>query len=375
MSFDVAIVGAGILGLAHAWAAARRGQRVIIFERGARTEQASIRNFGMIWPVGQPAGECYALAMKSRQRWLELAKESGLWLVECGSLHLAHAEDEWQVLNEFAASEDGQTRQCQLLSSAETLQRSPAANPSGLVGSMYSPTELVVNPRAASAHFAAWLQQKYNVAVEFSTAIARVDDGEIIATDGRVWRTKQTLVCSGSEMASLFPEVLASSPLKVCKLQMLRTTSQPAGWRIGPHLASGLTLRHYTSFQACPTLSALKQRFATTSPELDRYGIHVMASQNNHGEVILGDSHEYGDEIDPFYKAEIEELILRELRKILHLPNWSIAQRWDGYYAKHPTQPFFHARVADQVDLFTGLGGAGMTLSHGIAEQYWESIS
>jgi glycine/D-amino acid oxidase-like deaminating enzyme len=99
---DVAIVGAGILGLAHAYEAARRGHRVVVFERNLHASGASVRNLGMIWPVGQAHGFLHQLALRSRARWLEVLEDAHLPYWPDGSLHVVYQDDEAAVAREFA---------------------------------------------------------------------------------------------------------------------------------------------------------------------------------------------------------------------------------------------------------------------------------
>lgn len=372
---SVAVVGGGIVGLAHAWSAAKRGHQVTLFERDTHAEGASIRNFGMIWPIGQPPGELHHLALRSRAAWLEVARAANLWVRECGSLHLAHRTDEWAVLEEFASLAKQHGIACDLLSREQVGNRSPAANPQGLLGALWSPSELCVNPRQAIPLIRAWLVEQLGVRSQFATTVVEVADDELRSADGARWSFDRFIICSGADLQTLFPAVFAGSGLKRCKLQMLRTYAQASGWKLGPHLASGLTLRHYANFASCPGLAALKQRIARETPELDELGIHVMASQNDEGEVILGDSHEYDAAIEPFDKPRIDDLILRELRKVICLPDWSLAARWNGIYAKHPSQPIFHAQPQPGVHICVGTGGAGMTMSFGLAERFWENCS
>jgi len=132
--YDVAVVGAGIMGLAQAWVAARDGKSVVVFERDRQAVGASIRNFGMVWPIGQTLGAMHAMAMASRRHWCRLAHQAGFWLSECGSLHLAHRDDAWSVLQEFAAVAPSIGFDCQLLTPGEVVSKAPAANPHGLLG-------------------------------------------------------------------------------------------------------------------------------------------------------------------------------------------------------------------------------------------------
>src|SRR5271170_8063500 len=138
---DVAIVGAGILGLAHAYVAAKAGKSVVVFERSPRAAGASVRNFGMIWPIGQAAGTMLSLSLRSRELWLEILDLAKLPRRETGSLHVAYRADEAAVAQEFAELGPQLGYQCAWLKPQEVLLRSQAVRPDGLAGALWSSTE------------------------------------------------------------------------------------------------------------------------------------------------------------------------------------------------------------------------------------------
>jgi FAD dependent oxidoreductase TIGR03364 len=364
-------VGAGIVGLAHAWAAARRGWEVLLFERNQSACGASIRNFGMVWPIGQPAGPKLKSALHSRSLWRQLIRETGVWVAECGSLHLAYRDDEWQVLREFA-DRHAADYLCELLSPGEVRRLSSAWQQHGLQGALWSPNEICVDPRQIISRMPEWLRARYGVQLRFGASIDRVSAGSVAAANGDLWHVDRVIIAAGSELGILLPDLYAQAGFRRCKLQMMRTAPHPA-LALGPMLAGGLTLRHYEAFEACPSLPALKQRIARETPELDRFGIHVMAAQNGLHEIILGDSHEYDEEITPFDKSHIDDLMLRELRKIVDLPDWQIAQRWHGIYVKIPGQLQFSSEPEPEVHVSIASGGCGMTMSFGLADEQWSA--
>src|SRR5258708_19829807 len=77
-SFDLIVVGAGIVGLAHALAASRRGLKVAVVERDTRAMSASVRNFGFVTVTGQADGDTRRRALRSREVWVEGAAEAGI---------------------------------------------------------------------------------------------------------------------------------------------------------------------------------------------------------------------------------------------------------------------------------------------------------
>ena len=99
--YDLAIVGAGIVGLAHALIAGRRGLKTVVFERDEEPRGASALNFGMLWPIGQRPGKVLSRALRSMEIWRDLFDKAGVWNDPCGSLLLARREDELRTLQEF----------------------------------------------------------------------------------------------------------------------------------------------------------------------------------------------------------------------------------------------------------------------------------
>lgn len=365
---DLAIVGAGIVGLAHAYHAARRGWSVVVFERSLQAQGASIRNFGMLWPIGQAPGRAYRIASRSREIWSDVIEQAKLWHDSSGSLHVAYQTDEMAVLEEFNERAPVLGYECQLLTSADVLERSPAVRSEGLLGALYSTTEMIVDPREVIAKLPAWLAERYGVSFRFGRTVLSVNLPKVV-TSTETWHADRVVVCGGADFETLYPEIFAQSGLVRCKLQMMRTVPQPGGWRLGPALCGGLTLRHYAAFQGCDSLAAYRARIAHEMPEYDRWGIHVMVAQNGLGELIIGDSHEYSNIVDIFDKPEIDRLILDYLNTFCIVPEMRIAQRWHGVYAKHPEEIVFIHSPGPDAQIVASPGGAGMTLSFGIAEE------
>ena len=361
------VIGAGIVGLATARALILRGYSVKVFERNERAVGASIRNFGMIWPIGQATGPLYERAMLSKSIWLQICREAGIWHEELGSLHVAYHDDELQVMLEYV--EINRTyRDCSVLTPNETLQKSPGVNPKGLKGALWSSDEMIIESREAVAQVAAYLAGK-GVEFFFNTAISKIESSKVFSGK-RFWQADEIFVCSGADFETLYPEIFLKANITKCKLQMMRLVAQPENWRIDPSLCGGLSMIHYSGFQVAASLPALKNRYQIEFPEYLKWGIHVMVSQNGNGELTIGDSHEYGLVHEPFDKDFINKMILDYLKTFASFQNWQLSQTWNGIYPKMMNgQTELILNPEEGVTIINALGGNGMTLSFGLTEQ------
>jgi FAD dependent oxidoreductase TIGR03364 len=372
----VAIVGAGFIGLAHALLAREAGYAVAVFERHGRPLGASVRNFGTIWPIGCVPGPEREQALCGARFWRALAAKTGIWHDPRGSLSLAHSDSAWQVLQEAVTGGDG-GHDYTLMDRAEVLRRFPAVNPDGLRGAMRGTPELVLHTPSAIPALIEYLRS-LGVVFHFGAPVVRVLDAALETSLGDRHAFDHLLVAAGEEMRLLFPRELAMAEIVPCRLQMMRTVPQPAGRDLGAVLVGDLTLSHYPAFRDCPSLPSLLAEIDREFPEQQRWGIHVIAAQHHDGTVTVGDSHEYGDDLDPDSPTRVDELILATLARFARLADPRIAARWQGTYLKSTrgvTQVVLHPR--DHVIMVTAMGGLGMTLGWGLAQKtvaHWKDL-
>lgn len=361
------VIGAGIVGLAVARALANKKYHVTVFERNPQPTGASIRNFGMIWPIGQPLGSLYDRAMYSRNIWKKICEEAKIWYSDKGSLQLAYSNEEIDVVNEFYET-NFYERDIELLNRKNILTRFNGIAYNDLKGGIYSSSELVVDPREAMQKLPLYLHEKLQVKFIFNTCISNIENNKVFSGK-KYWEADKIFVCSGQDFETLYPEIYSKSGITKCTLQMMRTVAQKNNWQIGTSVAGGLTLTHYKSFEQCPSLPALQQKFASEMPEYVKNGIHVMVSQNAQYEFTLGDTHEYGLHHEPFDTKYLNDLVLNYLKTFVKIKDLKIAQTWNGTYAILPDKSEFVSSPTEYTTIVNGLSGAGMTLSFGLADK------
>lgn len=368
MKKSAIVVGAGIVGLAAARVLSNNGYAVTVIEKTQRAVGASIRNFGMIWPIGQPDGELYQLAINSSQIWKDICASIGMWFNQSGSLHVAYSNEEWIVLNELFAQFEKEGRPVRLLTPSQISAKYPQVKQHNLLGGLFSSDEMIVDPRIAVAKVSDYLTTFAGVQFLWNHTVQEVGIG-FVKCGNMLFKADKIFVCSGQEIESLFPETFSALPIVKCKLQMMRL-HLPDNRSVGTSVCGGLSLLHYTSFKKAPSIKILHNKVVTEMPEYIKYGIHVMISQHELGEITLGDSHEYGFTFDPFDNNYMNDLIVNYLNGFMHASNWVVSSTWNGVYSKMTDgSSWYFNQVLQDVYVLNGLGGAGMTLSFGVAEK------
>jgi FAD dependent oxidoreductase TIGR03364 len=362
--FDLAVVGAGIVGLAAALCGARRGLRVIVIERDARANGASVRNFGFVLQSGQERGAMWARARRTREVWSEVAAAAGIPVVQHGAWMLVRRPESLEVLEAFLATEMAEG--CRLLTAPEARRRCPQFAGAPIAAVLESRAELRVESREAIPRLAAWLASAHGVTFMYGTAVRGVEAPAVYTSRG-VLQADRVAVCPGDDFSTLYPEQLALHGLTRCKLQMLRL-SDP-GFRLPAVLMSDLGLTRYLGYAALAAAAPLKARLAREQPRHLKHGVHLIVVQSADGTLVVGDSHHYAATPDAFAHEEVDALILEEFRTALGIDPPPTLERWVGTYASSGDRAVLIEAPQPAVRIAIVTSGAGASTGFAIGEE------
>ncbi|WP_435747072.1 TIGR03364 family FAD-dependent oxidoreductase [Microbacterium sp. PMB16] len=357
-SVDLVVVGSGIVGLGAAYAAVRRGLRVIVVDRTDAPAGATIRNFGHLC-IGAQGGDARRYADASRDLWLRLSRDAGFWLRESGTLVAARHDDEIAVLE--AAARQGGIR---MLEAEELLRLAPLRR-DGLLGGAHIETDLQTDPRTAAAAIVRHLQAR-GVEFRFRTGVTALGAGRVETTRGPI-ACENVVVAVNHDIDQLLPEVAERHGVVRCALDMMRaavTFRHP----LSAPLLTGWSLVRYGRFADGPEAIALRERLHAERPDLAALDLNQMYTQLPDGTLIIGDSHATATTPAPFQPEAAFAAFLAEAEALFDMPAPRVLERWQGVYAKGP-QEFLIERGDEGALVLAATTGIGMTTGLGLAEE------
>lgn len=328
-------------------------------DRDTRANGASVRNFGFITVTGQGFPDTWRRARRARDVWAELCRDAGIPILHRGLLMAARRPEAEAVLGEFAAGPMGEG--CRILRGAAV----PAPlRADGVRAALHSPHELRVESRTALPRIAAFLEAGLGVRFIRPRAVLAVQAGRAETTLGTL-HAARIVVCPGTDLHTLFPDVFARRKVTLCKLHMLRLADP--GWRLPAAVMSDLGLHRYRGYGASASLPALRARLAAEQPGHLDNGVHLIVVQSADGTLVVGDSHHDDATPDPFQPAAVDQLILDEFAAVLGPPP-PVIERWIGAYPTGGEDAFVET-VAPGIRLVSVTSGTGASTAFGLAEE------
>jgi glycine/D-amino acid oxidase-like deaminating enzyme len=221
-SADAVVVGAGIVGAACAYHLARAGLRVVAVDSGSVASGTTGAGEGNLLVSDKNPGPELDLMLRSLDLWRELGALLGEDTIELdrkGGLMVAADDAEWDGVRALAERQ----RQCGVDTAEVDAADLPQFEPhlaSDLLGGVYYPQDLQVQPMLATAHLLRLAARDHGVSVRTGvrvTAIARAAGGRVVGVEtsaGRV-ATETVVNAAGTwagEVAGLAGVRLAIEP-------------------------------------------------------------------------------------------------------------------------------------------------------------------
>ncbi len=337
-TYDVIIIGSGIVGAACADEFARRGMGVAIVERDVVGGGATAAGMGHIVVMDDSEAQ-FALTRYSQQLWraLRTGLPDDVEYEPCGTIWVAADEEEMaEVLrkHEFYRERGVPTE----VLDAKALKTLEPNLRDGMAGGLLVPEDAVVYPPCA-ARFLVERAQKHGATIHLDRRIEEIGRRRVRFADGFVLQSDKIVNAAGAWAGELTPGV----EIKKRKGHLVITDRYPE------------FLRHQLV-----ELGYLKSAHSVTG---DSVAFNVQPRRT--GQILIGSSRQYGAEHKGVDHDILTRILQRAQQYMPGIGTMSAVRTWTGFRAATPDKlPLIGPWPGDEsLFLATGHEGLGITTS------------
>jgi len=337
-SYDLVVVGAGIVGAACADYASAQGLRVAMVEPGPVGGVATAAAMGHLVAMDDDPAEL-ALAHYSLGLWDEFVDLPQAEFSRCGTLWVASNADEYASIPAKLARLAAVGVVAEQVDAEQLYRLEPALAP-GLAGGMRVPNEAVVYPPGvarylvdrAIARGAAWYPQR---AHQLTGSGVRLNDGTKL--DGNV------LIATGCALPQLLPEL----PVRGRKGHLVITDRHPG-------------LVHH---------QLLELGYADSAHGDADSSVAFNVQPRPTGQILIGSSREYGSQTSDISMAMVRRMLARTLQFLPGLNGLDALRIWTGFRPVSVDGLPYLGKVPQRANLWVAAGheGLGVTTALGSA--------
>jgi glycine/D-amino acid oxidase-like deaminating enzyme len=339
-TFDVMILGAGIVGCACARECAQAGLRVAIVEPNVVGGGATAAGMGHLVVMDDSPAQL-ALTSYSRSLWRELVpqlppsteyeKTGTVWVAaDAEEMNEVHAKQKIYA----TAGVDSILLDAQSLAAAE-----PNLRP-GLAGGLLVPDDAVIYPPTAAAFFLDEAQRAGAILLQGHAAVS-MGNGSVLLGNGETYSVAKIVLATGSDTA-----LLPSVKIQRRKGHLLITDRYPR-------------FVHHQLVE----LGYLKSAHQLTE---DSVAFNIQPRQT--GQLLIGSSRQFGSEDDAIEDSILRRMLDRACEYMPALAKVSGIRAWTGFRAATSDKlPLIGPTSDPSVFLAAGFEGLGITNAPGAA--------
>jgi len=340
-SFDLIIVGAGIVGAACAAECARGGFKVLVLDRGPVAGGTTAAGMGHIAAMDDSDAQ-FALTAYSRSLWHRLAPKlpDEVEFDPCGTLWVAVDEHEMEEVHRKHRYYSSRGLRAEVLDPGGMRQAEPNLRPE-LAGGLVVPDDAVLYPPCATRFL---LEQARRHAAEVRTEVAvsqLLPEGGVVLTDGSRVAGSRTVNATGPWSPLLSPGL-------------------PVRKRKG-HLVVTERYRGFVRHQI------VELGYVKSAHSVSKDSVAFNVQPRKTGQVLIGSSRQYDAEDPGVDQAILDRMLRRAIEYMPGLGNLLATRTWTGYRPATPDKlPLIGPSIkSERIWLATGHEGLGITTALG----------